>query len=513
MKINVGQLLTHRANNSPHVEAAVDLGSRITYLQLNQQVNQLVHWLEKKQVKPKERIAILCQNGISMMTILYATAKLGAIALPLNVNLGMEEYRLILQESLPAILFYDESSEDIVKNLGRIRSIKTKVQLGGINTSDTYRFPDILEGESTEEKSITTGGDDQFLLIYTSGTTGKSKGVMISHHNLWMSGYVLGNHFDWRSTDRNLIITPMFHISGCMFMVTNAVRGSTVVISKFHPKLIWTIIEKERITQFMAVPAMLKLMLEEADWIEKDIDSLRYIICGADIVSPQLIRKFKLYGIDICHGYGCTEYSGTTTCWTNQMSDEKRHTVGKPFPFTELKIVDPLTGEELPNGMVGEVVYRGPQLFLGYWKNREETNKVLRNGWYYSGDLGKLDQDGYLFIVDRFKDMIVCNGENLYPGEIEGILLNLDGVLELAVVAAPDKNKGHVPMAFLVKLSHSKLTKQEVLHYCQERIPYFTDVEQIQFLEALPRNATGKIMKSDLRSIATIIVDKNITRK
>jgi acyl-CoA synthetase (AMP-forming)/AMP-acid ligase II len=155
------------------------------------------------------------------------------------------------------------------------------------------------------------------------------------------------------------------------------------------------------------------------------------------------------------------------------------------------------------------VVYRGPQLFLGYWKNSEETNKVIRDGWYYSGDLGKLDQDGYLVIIDRFKDMILCEGEKLYPGEMEGILLNLDGILELAVVAAPDKIKGQVPMAFFVKLFNSKLTKEEILTYCQERVPYIKTKEQIQFLEGLPRNATGKILKSELRSIANSLVEQS----
>lgn len=508
MKNNVGQLLTNRANNSPQIEAAVDLKSRITYFELNEQVNQLVSWLEKQGIKPKERIAILCQNSISMLTILYATAKLGAIALPLNNNLEIEDYDHIINESEPSLLFYDEKFKELAHQLSHGKSIQKMVQIGNNQADATYVFSKILAGESTDEPIIETGGDDQFLLIYTSGTTGKPKGVMISHHNLWMSGYVLGNHFDWRMTDRNLIITPMFHISGCMFMVTNAVRGSTAVYAQFHPNFIWNVIEKERITQFMAVPAMLTLMMNETDWMEKDIDSLRYIICGADTVPPQLIKKFKLYGIDICHGYGCTEYSGTTTCWTSRMSSDKNHTVGKPFPFTEIKVMDPLTGKELPKDTIGEIVFRGPQLFLGYWKNPEETNKVIRNGWYHSGDLGKLDQDGYLLIVDRFNDMIVCDNQKLYPAEIEGILLNLDGIYELAVVAAPSSSKGQVPMAFIVKRQNSALTEEEILSFCKQRFPYFTEQNQIQFLAGLPRNATGKILKSDLRAIANRIIEQ-----
>ena len=190
------------------------------------------------------------------------------------------------------------------------------------------------------------------------------------------------------------------------------------------------------------------------------------------------------------------------------MSSDKNHTVGKPFPFTEIKVMDPLTGKELPKDTIGEIVFRGPQLFLGYWKNPEETNKVIRNGWYHSGDLGKLDQDGYLLIVDRFNDMIVCDNQKLYPAEIEGILLNLDGIYELAVVAAPSSSKGQVPMAFIVKRQNSALTEEEILSFCKQRFPYFTEQNQIQFLAGLPRNATGKILKSDLRAIANRIIEQ-----
>jgi long-chain acyl-CoA synthetase len=183
MKNNIGQLLKNRADNSPDVEAAVDLNRRITYFELNQQVNQLVSWLEKRGIKPKERIAILCQNSISMLTILYATAKLGAIALPLNNIFEMKDYNHILNESEPVILFYDEKFKDLAHQLGNRKSIHTMVQVGNGKANTTYIFPEMLAEETTDEPRMEAGGDDQFLLIYTSGTTGKPKGVMISHHN------------------------------------------------------------------------------------------------------------------------------------------------------------------------------------------------------------------------------------------------------------------------------------------------------------------------------------------
>ncbi|SHF25821.1 Acyl-CoA synthetase (AMP-forming)/AMP-acid ligase II [Seinonella peptonophila] len=510
MKHNIGQLLTYRAKSYSDVEGAIDANRnvRFTYSQLNAQVNRIANWLKHNGIKPKERIALLCQNSIDMMTIFYGAAKIGAVSLPLNVRLNIEEFKQILNDGEPKVLFYDESfasQVDILRH--HVPSLLTFVSLGN-SISSTISFQQLLEESDEEEPELIGGGDDPFLLIYTSGTTGVPKGVILTHNNLWMSGYHFSNHFDWRTFDRNLIITPMFHISGHMFTVTNLVRGSTSVYADFHPRLTWQVIENERITQFLAVPAMLKLLMNEPNWMERDIDSLRYIICGADSVPAQIIEKCNQFGLEICHGYGCTEFSGIACCWTNGMDKEKKHTVGKPAPFTEIKIVDPETGEELPRGQVGEIAYRGPQMFAGYWRKPEETAKVVRNGWYHSGDMGKMDAEGYLMVVDRLKDMIICAGENIYPAEVEGILLNLEGIHEIAVVGAPDEIQGQIPMAFVVKRPHSKLTKEDILAFCKGRLAAFKCGENVEFIDELPRNSTGKVMKTTLRKMAASIIQQ-----
>lgn len=507
MNTNIGQVLAHRANGFPQVEAAVDTKHRYTYEQLNNQANQIANWLREQGIQSGDRVALLCKNSINMMTIWLATAKLGAIAQPLNLRLNVEEFTYILNDGAPRVLFFDEDFTGLLPKLNKVTSIEKFVQLGSAETPHT-QFQQILYDQPTTEVTCTAKTDDPFLLIYTSGTTGRPKGVIISHGNICSAGYNIGNHFDYRSFDRNLIITPMFHISGYMFSLANLLRGATTIFGDFHPKLIWDLIEREQITQFLAVPAMLKLMMSDSDWMKKDIDSLRYIVCGADSVPAQLIQQCNSFGIEICHGYGCTEFAGTTASWTKGMDPEKKHTAGKPFPFTDIRIVNPNTGQELPNGMIGEIVYRGPQCFQGYWNNPEETEKVLKDGWYHSGDMGKLDEDGYLLIVDRYKDLIISSGENIYPAEIEGVLLNLDGIQEVSVVGAPDEIQGQIPMAFVVKRPHSKLSKEDILTFCRGRLASFKCGENVEFVKELPRNANGKVLKEELRKQAKRIIEQ-----
>lgn len=506
MDINVGQLLAHRAHSFSNVEAVVDAKQRLTYGQLNDQVNRLAHFIDDKKMKPGERISLLCQNSASMLSIFYAAAKRGVVSLPLNVRLNVEEMVYILNDGEPQILFYDESFAEVVEQLRkRVPTIHTYVQIGEKPDNDLL-FEQILDQYPADEPTLHGGGEDHLLLIYTSGTTGFPKGVIISHENLWMAGYNIGNHFEWRSFDRCLIITPMFHISGHMMSITNFLRGSTIVYADFHPQGTWQVIEAERITQFMCVPAMIKLMMNEPNWMERNIDALRFIICGADTVPPQLIETCNSFGIEICHGYGCTEFAGTIGSWTGGMDKEKKHTVGRPFPFTEVKIVDPNTGEDLPPDLVGEIVCRGPQMFKGYWRQPEETAKVMRDGWYHTGDMGKMDQDGYLMIVDRLKDVIISAGSNIYPAEVEGTLLNLEGIFEVAVVGAPDETLGQIPVIFVVKRPHSQLTKDDIIDFCRGRLAAYKCTEHIVFIDQLPRNSSGKVMKDELRKVAAQIV-------
>ncbi|RAL21307.1 class I adenylate-forming enzyme family protein [Thermoflavimicrobium daqui] len=503
MNINIGSLLSDRAQYSPNFEAVVDPQVRYTYGTFNNRVNQMVQWLQEQNIQKGDRVALYCRNSVAMATAFFALSKLGAITVLLNTGLHTNELYYMIQQSEAKAILYDDKFVQSIPQLQKIESLQLFIQIGSNVETSHPLFDSIFSDEIVPEPTITASGDDPALLIYTSGTTGRPKGVMISHNNLFANALATLASIDWREGDRYLAVAPLFHISGPVIMTVCAYRGMTIVaMPEFHPVYIWDVIEKERATSFMSVPAMLQLMINAPNWLEKDISSLRSILCGGTFVPESLIRLFDSYGIHVNQVYGCTEASGAITFWQQRLGMNKCHTAGKPLAFAQVKIFDPISGQELPIGKVGEVAVKAPYVFKGYWKNEEETQKVLRDGWLYTGDLGKLDEDGCLILVDRLKDLIISGGENVYPAEVEAILQNIDGVAEVAVIGVPDKTLGEVPRAYVVKKPDSNLTEFDILKHCYGRLAAFKCGNDVIFIDKLPRNAFGKVMKDVLRKQA-----------
>lgn len=508
MDLNIGQLLTYRAKTFPHHEAVIDLRqkTRFTYQKYNHRVNQLVHWFNDEKIEQGDRVAILCKNSTSLATILYATAKLGAITLPINWRLSVDELSYILQDSRPKVVFYEE---DFAEQIITLKAMEFAFQIlfvrigeNSISSVD-ISFESLFYNRPGHEPEIECSGYDPAMIMYTSGTTGKPKGVLLSHDNIWANAVGVSSFLDWRTGDRFLSVAPMFHIGGIILDIVCLIQGSTVIyMHEFHPTYIWDVIEQERITQFMSVPVMLKLMLTAPDWVSKNIDSLRYILCGASAVPPNLIEQYHSFEIPMVQVYGCTEYAGAITLWSQDTGFDTHHRTGKPLFHTQIKIVEPGTNIEVKPGHVGEIICKGPCIFKEYWEQPIETEKVILDGWYYTGDLGKFDGKGFLTVIDRYKDMIISGGENIYPAEIEAILQNMDGVQEAAVIGIPDEKWGETPKIYAVKSPGSTITQEDIMKFCKGRLAKFKCGREVEFVDELPKNSVGKILKTELRKLA-----------
>jgi acyl-CoA synthetase (AMP-forming)/AMP-acid ligase II len=496
----IGELLRSRTYLTPDLEAVVSLTKRISFREYNALVNRLANFLLQRNVQKGDRIALLLQNDYPFPLVFLAAAKIGAIAVPINWRLKPNEIKWIIEDSGAKLLFYDHAFQQAVSEMNSLLDLEEAIRIYRDENHDS--LADLLSHYPDAEPDITIDEHDPVMIIYTSGTTGRPKGVVCSHKNVYVAGLANIHTLDTRLADRYLFVTPLFHISGMMFIINCIIRGMTLILApNFNPIQIWDLVEAEKVTGMMSVPSMLNYMLETAKNCNRDTSSLRNIICGGSLVPPHLIKGMYELGYSVNQVYGATEFTGAITYWMPYMGLNKCHSVGKGLYLTEIKIIDPLTGEELPPGEYGEVVVRGEQVFLGYWNNREETEKVIRGGWYYTRDIGKLDEDGFLYIIDRLRDMIICSGEKVFPAEVENVLMQLEGIDDVAVVGVKHPVWGELPRAYVVKKEGSAITKEEILTHARKHLADYK-LYEVEFIDQLPKNSMGKTLKYVLRKYA-----------
>lgn len=504
MSMNIGQVFSQRAYLSPDLEALVCQGKRYTYSQANERVNQFASFLLERGCEPGERIGFLCKNHDQFVTAFFAVAKMGAISVPLNWRLQAAELDYILADSKVSVLVYDSNFASTAEQLTTIDSFHTIVQIGG-SGSRQIDFESALLGKSTEEPDIVIGDDESAVIMYTSGTTGWPKGAMISHNNFFAASVGAVKTLDWRYRDRFLSITPVFHIGGLNPIVTCVHTGNTIcLLPDFHPVQVWQTIQDEKINFMMSVPVMLDAMLNVPDFQRYDKSSLRSILCGASPVPVQTIKTCHEFGIKVEQVYGITEYSGGVTFWTHEMGLDHSSSMGKTVFHGTVKIVDPVNGTELARGEIGEIVCKGPQVFIGYWNNPTATEGAIQDSWLHTGDLGKMDEQGFVYVIDRLKDMIISGGENIYSAEVESIIGSLPEVAEVAVVGVPDDVWGEAAKAFVVIVSGKIASKERIMEVCESKLAKFKWPKQIEFVETLPRNAVGKVLKTVLRNAPSV---------
>ena len=476
----------HRHHQDPGSPCLEDLGRRWTSAQFAAEVCRVAAGLAGHGIRAGDVVGAMLPNRLELITLLFATWRLGAALTPVNPALTAAEARFQLDDCAARLVVTDDD------NLAKVTPGRAAVL-----TLDNYRAltgtpPDLRAEES-----------DVALIIYTSGTTGRPKGVVLDHANITAMAGMLVSWFRFTHADRCLLILPLFHVNGLMASVVAPLTagGSTIVAPRFEPGQFWSWVERFRPTYFSAVPTIYLLLNAQPGTAQPDTSSVRFAVCGAAPMPREAISAFQdRYHIPVVEGYGLSE--GTVASTINPLDGpRKAGTVGVALPGQRVAIVDDHDAP-LPPRQIGEVVIHGANVMRGYLGRPEETSACLRGGWLHTGDVGFLDDEGYLILVDRKKDMIIRGGENIYPKEIESALYAHPAVLEAAVVGRPDEIYGEQPVAFVSLRPGQHVTAEQLKEHCRTRLAPFKCPREYLIIDTLPPNPIGKIIKEPLRDQA-----------
>jgi long-chain acyl-CoA synthetase len=488
----------------PERPAIVYRERRVTYRALEQLAERLAGWLQEAGVGAGERVVLVSPNlpefGVGYLGVLMA----GATVVPLNPLLKEEEVRYVLEDSAASALIGVQASLPILHaarcGLGRRRPILC------LDGPATGQASDLSLCETVPEPrrvpAASRSGEDVAVCLYTSGTTGRPKGALLSHRNLIANLESFRSVLHVTEDDVFLAALPLFHAYGATVLFLEPLSlGATVVVEpRFLPDAVLRAIAQHRVTLFAGVPSMYAV-LASTPRPAADVSSWRLCISGGAPLPIAVAEAFEAqYGIPIYEGYGPTECAPVLTV-NPPFGERKLGSVGPPIPQVELRVVDD-GGNPLPPGAVGEIVARGPNVMQGYLNRPVETAEVLRDGWYHTGDLGHMDEDGYYYIVDRKTDLILVGGLNVYPREVELVLSAHPAVMEAAVIGVPDPVRGEAPKAFVILRNGQQVTTQDLLQWCRQRLANYKVPRSLVVVPDLPRTVTGKILKSEIRSAA-----------
>ncbi len=494
----IGYTLTRRAALSPKNTALVFREEHWTYAELNRLTNKLAHGLHALGVNPGDRVGFLGLNHPRFFFTLFAAAKLDAIFVPLNFRLTGPELTFIIRDAGLHTLVYEEAFASIVDGIRGDLNVHEYVC--AVEQSGSRGFDHLLHDQRDEDLDYPVAMSDVALIMYTSGTTGRPKGAMLTHGNIIWNNINSSLADDATSQEITLVVAPLFHIGGLNVTPLAAfMKGATVVLEQmFEPGIVLETIEKHRVTSMFGVPAMFLFMAQHPEFATRDLSSIRTLAVGGAPVPEALIKLYGARGIPFNQGYGLTETAPFASFLPASMATEKLGSAGiAPF-FTDVKVVDG-DDHDVPDGVRGEIVVRGPNVMKGYWNRPDATADVLVNGWFHTGDIGIRDADGYFFIVDRKKDMIISGGENVYPAEVEDVLYQLPGIREVAVIGVQHPRWGETVRAIVVLKDGVSVTEQDILDFTQDKLARYKQPKSIVFVDMLPRNPAGKVLKFDLR--------------
>jgi fatty-acyl-CoA synthase len=503
--VNIGEWISKRARLYPRRPFLKEEdGREFDNLEFDRRVNRMAHALGKLGLAKGDRVAALMINSSEFLELYFACAKTGVIMVPLNFRLAPPELIYILRDSTPRALIY---SPDFAQKVEAIKAarlcISRYLRHGSGRLPEDQELSELIaplpdeEPAPSEEVTI----NDPLFIMYTSGTTGDPKGAMLSHGNILFGaihslvGYGMDRSF------KSLVVAPLFHIGALAASATPVIYagGSLVLKSFYNASEVIKLIQKERINYMFAVPVMFQMMARSDEWDAADFSHVHYFISGGAPIPVDVIRKYQSEkGVGFVQGYAMTETQRLTSL---DLADSitKAGSVGKEVFHIDLRIVDN-DGLDVMYGEPGEILVRGPNVFLGYWNRPEETAKAMEGGWFHTSDMGRRDEDGFVYIIGRKQDLIISSGENIYPAEVERVIQALPQVKEAAAVAMPDPEKrGEVVAAFVTLKDGQTITEQELINALQDQIAQFKIPKRVFFLNEFPRNASGKILKKELQ--------------
>jgi long-chain acyl-CoA synthetase len=507
--MSVVEGLKKTVRESPDKLASICGSARFTFQQLDERINRLSSALSGIGIERGDRVAILALNCHRYLECYYAIPQLGAVVVPINYRLPPQEIKYIVDHSGARAVLVDESlapSIDAVR--ATLDGVSSLILMSDGSREGYLSYEDLIAASSPIFEAPEIRDDELLGLFYTSGTTAEPKGVMLTHGNM-LANIAHSDPYTYRQPDDVFLHTaPMFHLADGAAVFANTSNGAAhAYLARFDAGAVLDIIQRERVTTTVLVPTMINFVLHHPRLDSYDLSSLRQITYGASPIAPDLLqRAMKALGCHFSQGYGLTEASPLLTVLTREdhvISDEKSirrlASCGKPVEGVDVRVVKE-DGTDAAPGEVGEIIARGPNIMLGYWKRPEDTREAIRDGWLHTGDLATVDEDGYIYLVDRKKDMIVTGGENVYSTEVEAALYAHPSIKEAAVISVPDPDWGEAVHACVVLHDGEQIGAEEIVEFCHERLAGYKVPRSIEFIEGeLPKGGTGKILKKQLR--------------
>jgi len=477
----------------------LDTQQTVTYSQLNDRSKKLAGYLQKSGVKKGDRVAILIRNCPEFFESQFACSKIGAICLPINWRLTANEIDYIVKDSSPVALIYDHVFAETANTVSTSNSIKINLEVEPQNQNSTY---EMVLAESCAMTQVTSTHDDVTMIMYTSGTTGHPKGAMITHGMVFYNIVNLSMPAGIGSGSVQLVVLPLFHTGGlnCYANPILHAGGELLLMREFEPGRALDIIGdiELNVSHFFAVPAPYQFMMQHPNFATTDLSRIISAGVGGAPCAEVILKTWTERGVALVQGWGMTETSPGGISLEPQDALRKIGSAGKALMHTEIKIVND-DNQEVAANEVGELLIRGPNITPGYWNNPVATEKTFIDDWLKTGDAARFDDEGFVYIVDRSKDMYISGGENVYPAEVENIIYQLPQIAEAAVIGVPDARWGETGKAVIVLKPNEALSEEDIIGHCLQNLAKFKIPASVEFISALPRNATGKVLKRTLR--------------